>query len=71
MIRQGIAEGTIRDCDPRLMASAIFGALNWVPHWNRSDSPMPSKQIAEAYLELIISGLAPGGTRAQTDAPPV
>jgi AcrR family transcriptional regulator len=59
MIRQGIEAGVVRECDPRLMTSAVFGALNWIPYWNRTENPVPPGRIAEAYLNLIISGMVP------------
>lgn len=65
MIREGMETGEIRECDPRLIASAIFGALNWIPYWNRSDAPSAPDQIAEAYVMMITSGLVPGADSAQ------
>ncbi|MBE1285706.1 MAG: TetR family transcriptional regulator [Rhodobacteraceae bacterium] len=59
MIGEGVKQGALKPCDPRLMASAIFGALNWVPYWNRGDQQLPPEQIADAYLAMITGGLVP------------
>lgn len=57
LIKQGVAEGRLRPCDPKLVAAAVFGALNWIPHWNRVADPVPQEQIAEQYLHLVMQGM--------------
>ena len=57
LIQEGIRDGSIRPCDPRLTTAAIFGSFNWVPHWNRGRNQVPLEQIAESYIALAINGL--------------
>jgi len=57
MLEEGISDGSIAPHDPRLTASAIFGALNWIPFWNRNSNPVPYEVIAKDYLRLFIDGL--------------
>lgn len=57
LIKQGIAEGSLRSCDPKLVAAAVFGALNWIPHWNRVEDPVPHEALAEQYLQLVMQGM--------------
>lgn len=59
LIADGVAEGSLRPCDPRLVTAAIFGALNWIPHWNRVETPVPHAVIAEQYLDLLLNGMTP------------
>jgi AcrR family transcriptional regulator len=59
MIGEGIKAGEIRACDPQLTSAAVFGALNWVPYWNRRTNPRPPVEIAESFLALITHGLMP------------
>lgn len=59
LIAAGVAEGSLRACDPKLATAAIFGALNWIPHWNRVEDPVPHAEIAEQYLQLILTGMLP------------
>ena len=33
-IAQGLRDGSVAPCDPRLTAFAIFGALNWITFWH-------------------------------------
>ncbi len=57
LIKQGVAEGSLRPCEPRLVSAAIFGALNWIPHWNRVEIPVSQDEIAEQYLQLVFAGM--------------
>lgn len=60
LIELGIREGVIRHCDPRLVAAGVFGALNWIPYWNRTAKPVPHEEIASQYLAMVLNGLLPG-----------
>lgn len=61
LIREGIEDKSIRPCDPRLASAAIFGAMNWLPHWNRSDNPVPNSNIRAEFTELFVTGLSSNG----------
>jgi AcrR family transcriptional regulator len=62
LLRQGIDDGTIQPCDPRITAFAIAGALNWIAHWFREGQSMDAGQVAEAYVAVLENGLLPRGT---------
>lgn len=59
LIKEGIADGSIRDCDEKIASFAIAGALNWIAHWYRSDESLTAAQIAERFLQLFELGLRP------------
>lgn len=59
LIKAGIADGSIRDCDEKIASFAIAGALNWIAHWYRSDDSLTAAQIAERFLQLFEFGLRP------------
>jgi AcrR family transcriptional regulator len=59
LIREGIADGSIADCDPKMTAFALAGSLNWISHWYRADDSLSPAQIADRFLTVIESGLAP------------
>lgn len=59
LIKAGIADGSIRDCDAKIAAFAIAGALNWIAHWYRTDASLSAEQIAERVLQLFELGLQP------------
>ncbi|MGD9599583.1 MAG: TetR/AcrR family transcriptional regulator [Steroidobacteraceae bacterium] len=58
-VRTGIADGSIGECDPKMVAFALAGALNWIPHWYRDNASLPAGAIADRFVELFVNGLAP------------
>ena len=58
LIRQGIADGSITSCDPRLATFALFGAFNWITHWYRGEGKLRPRQIADQFLDLFEHGLS-------------
>jgi AcrR family transcriptional regulator len=65
LIREGIQDGSIHPCDPKMTAFALAGALNWIAHWYREDQSMSGVQIAAAFVAIFEAGLRP---RADTPA---
>lgn len=61
LIAAGIEDGSIRDCDPKMSAFALAGALNWIGHWYRADEPLTAEQIAARFMHLFDEGLRPRG----------
>ncbi len=57
-IAAGIADGSIRPCDPKMAAFAIGGALNGIGQWHRDDGPMSPQAVAEAFAQTLTKGLA-------------
>jgi AcrR family transcriptional regulator len=58
LLRDGMVDGSIRDCDPKMTAFAIAGALNWIAHWFRVDQSMTPAEIAAAFTSTFFAGLA-------------
>ena len=55
---EGIEVGEIRStCDPRLTSAAIFGALNWVPYWNRGSTQTLASEISDQFKRSFVQGL--------------
>lgn len=57
-IEDGIADGSIAGCNPKLAAFAAAGAINWIGTWYRPDGGMTGEEIASGFAELITRGLA-------------
>ena len=57
LIEQGIADGTIAPCVPKLAAAALFGAFNWVPHWRGKGDREDYAEIAGNFLSIFLEGL--------------
>lgn len=61
IIAQGIADGSIRSCDPKIVSFALFGAFNWISFWYREDGPLNPETIADYYIDLFARGIQPEG----------
>lgn len=59
LIEEGIADGSIRRCDPKITAFALAGAMNWIAHWHRADAELTPEQIADRFIDVFVSGLMP------------
>lgn len=59
LIRAGVEDGSIRQCDEKMTAFALAGALNWIAHWYRSDDKLAANEIAQRFVELFELGLRP------------
>jgi AcrR family transcriptional regulator len=59
LIREGIQDGSIEACDPKMTAFALAGALNWIAHWYREDQSLTGAQIAAAFVTVFEGGLRP------------
>jgi AcrR family transcriptional regulator len=61
LIREGIADGSIRACDPKMAAFALAGALNWIAHWYRDDDSLTAGEIADRFIDTFDLGLSGRG----------
>jgi AcrR family transcriptional regulator len=64
LIRDGIQDGSIHPCDPKMTAFALAGALNWIAHWYRENKSMTGAQIATAFVTIFENGLLPRAAAA-------
>lgn len=56
MIKDGIADSTLRKVDPYYAAMAVFGTCNWAYQWYGRGKRDP-KQVADALWDIIARGL--------------
>ena len=57
VLEDGIAAGHFGAGDPKLLAFAMFGAVNWIPRWFDPEGPASSQQIADLFADFFIRGL--------------
>jgi AcrR family transcriptional regulator len=57
LIEAGVADGSIRECDPKMTAFALAGALNWMGHWYRDDASLKPMEIADRFIDVFNRGL--------------
>ena len=59
-IRQGIAEGSIRDCEPTSTMRAIVGSVDWTFSWLHSIPREKVRTTANEALDIITNGICAG-----------
>lgn len=59
LLREGMRDGSIQRCDPKMTAFALAGALNWIAHWYRQDQSLSPRQIGDAFTRIFYQGLLP------------
>ena len=57
-IEEGVVDGSIRPCDPKLARLAVVGALNWMPKWHARTGPKGPGTVAAAFADFFVNGLA-------------
>jgi AcrR family transcriptional regulator len=57
-IEQGVADGSIRPCDPRMARLAVVGALNWMPKWYARTGSKSPEEVGAAFADFFLNGLA-------------
>jgi TetR/AcrR family transcriptional regulator len=53
LVREGIGDGSIVDCDPKLTIFLMLGAINWVPKWFTPKGPWSNAQVAKGITEML------------------
>jgi len=66
LVREGVRDGSIVPCDPKLAIFIILGALNWVPKWFKPNGRWKPGQISAALGELFERALSSTPSRALT-----
>jgi TetR/AcrR family transcriptional regulator len=57
ILQEGMDEGTFAPGDPKLLAFALFGAVNWIPRWFSPRGPATSQEIADRFADYLVAGL--------------
>jgi AcrR family transcriptional regulator len=64
MIAQGIADGSIAPCEPKIAAFSLFGSLHWMTSWFRPDGEFSADELAQQIFEIFRQGLKGSGAKA-------
>jgi AcrR family transcriptional regulator len=59
LIEQGIAEGSLAPCDPKLAAFTLAGALSWIGRWYDPKGSLGAEDVAQHCTDLLLNGLSP------------
>jgi len=63
-VAEGIADGSIVPCNPKLAVFMVMGALNWGRKWYRPQGDWSGAQIAQALSEMLERALSSTPARA-------
>jgi hypothetical protein len=58
LITEGIADGSIKSCQPPLFSALLFGALNWVPRWYSEADRLSIQEVADSFMDMLTQGIA-------------
>ncbi|APF38899.1 TetR family transcriptional regulator [Chelatococcus daeguensis] len=58
VVEDGIADGSIRACDPKLIAFAGAGALSWIARWYNHTGPLDVDTVARQLIDVLVHGIA-------------
>jgi TetR/AcrR family transcriptional regulator len=58
LVSEGIEDGSIVPCNPKLAIFNIMGALNWSRKWYRPNGPWTGPQIATALTQMLERSLS-------------
>jgi AcrR family transcriptional regulator len=61
VIQDGMSTGIFGPGDPKLLAFALFGAVNWIPRWYSPEGPASSQAIANLFADFFVAGFRSGG----------
>ena len=57
VLQEGMASGAFARADPKFLAFALLGAVNWIPRWFNPDGSASSQEIADRFADYLIAGL--------------
>lgn len=57
ILREGAADGSLRDDCAKLMVLAVMGSVNWIPSWFRADGALDARTLAERMADIYLDGL--------------
>lgn len=57
IIQQGMDAGTFAPGNPKMVAFAVMGAVNWITKWYDPAGPMTSEAIGQAFADYLVGGL--------------
>ncbi|AXU19497.1 TetR family transcriptional regulator [Novosphingobium sp. THN1] len=59
LVAEGIADGSVSPCEPKLAALTLASALNGPSRWHRPDGQLSERDIAKKLVDFLTAGLAP------------
>jgi AcrR family transcriptional regulator len=58
-LEEGMRDGSVRNCDSKLVAFAMAGAINWIGIWYDRAGPLKAADIVESFTDYLVGGVSP------------
>jgi len=58
ILQEGMDQGLFAPGDPKLLAFAVMGAINWISRWYDPKGDAGSEEIAKTFANYLVGGLA-------------
>ncbi len=58
IIRRGLKDGSIRDCNSTVLAILLFDSLNGLTSWYKSDGQVNEEDLTKEILMLVTTGIS-------------
>lgn len=59
VVEEGMADGSIRPGDPKIVTFVATGSLNWIARWYDPAGNMSAEEVARSCVDTLIEGFAP------------
>jgi AcrR family transcriptional regulator len=63
LVSDGIADGSIAPCNPKLAVFWFMGAISGIPRWFDPKGELSGEEIADAFVAFLRSGIKTAGER--------
>ena len=57
LVAEGVQEGSLQPCDPKMTAFVIAGALSWIGRWYQPGGEYTAEQVAEQCIGTLCQGM--------------
>lgn len=57
LVAEGVDEGSIQPCDPKITAFVIAGALSWIGRWYQPGGEYTAEQVAQQCIATLCDGV--------------
>ncbi len=58
IVEQGIRDGSLAPCQPKIVVLALLSALNSTIHWHREGGSLSRNQATDEILDYLLDGIA-------------
>ena len=57
LVADGVQEGSLAPCDPKMTAFVIAGALSWIGRWYKPGGEYTPEQVAAQCIDTLLGGV--------------